>query len=549
MTVQAGNVRAGHFALSLAVAPAYRQFAAGLGDPESVQRLLLAQLLKAVARARGNRFRVDAGWRWEDFTRHVPVTTWQDWQLAVDAQLHEKRRLLVDSPVVRYQPTSGSTSAIKLVPYTKRFLGELDAAIAPWLGDLYRQYPAIRGGRHYWSVSWLPNTLRERFRADLNDDMQLLAAGKRWLAARTQSVPQETSLADTSDGSLFATLAFLAADERLGMLSVWSPTFGLALLERLAVWRDPLAVCLTTGEWPRGFGEFGDLACPRSPRAASLLRSWNGQQDPEFFRALWPALALVSAWDTAAAAPWADALRARLPHTAFQGKGLWATEGVVTIPFRNEHVLAYRSHVYEFEDADTGRICAPWELQAGQSVIPLLSTGSGLLRYRMNDVLEVGRKMGEVPTLRFLGRNDGVDLAGEKISTAVAQKVLATLGAQHGLRPLTLLAAHDAGNGRPGYLLLAEAADARARIPETRVAAELEQALLAHFHYRLARDLGQLAPARVVVRDDMQLQYVRMRQAAGMIEGNVKVEALTAWRRPLPPALALPAETALQVCA
>ncbi|MFZ5723189.1 MAG: GH3 family domain-containing protein [Pseudomonadota bacterium] len=532
------SIRSGHAALSLAVAGGRRRYVRDMGDLERIQRAKLSVLLAAVAPSRSGRLQHAAYWRWEDFTRSVPVTGWNEWSLLIDEQRRQQSPLLIDSPVVRYQPTSGSTSAIKYVPYTRRFLAELDAAIAPWLGDLYTRHPAIRGGRHYWSVSWLPTALRESCRADLNDDLQLLAAGKRLLAGTTQAVPQETSLAGTSDGSLFATLAWLAADRHLGMLSVWSPTFGLGLLERLAVWREPLAAALNDGRWPRGYGDFGKLRCPRAPRAAKLLYEWDGTQDPEFFRTLWPQLALVSAWDTAAAAPWAGELQARLPHAAFQGKGLWATEGVVTIPFMDRHLLAYRSHVYEFQDADSGRVHAPWELRTGQQVIPLLSTGSGLLRYRMNDVMSVEGHVGNVPALRFLGRNDGADLVGEKISTTLAQQMLDALAARHEVRPLTLLAASDAGEGRPGYVLLAEppAGDGAAALGE-RVARDLETALLAHFHYRLARDLGQLAPARAVLLPDMKPVYVDMRRAAGMIEGNIKVEALLGWRRALPAAL------------
>lgn len=534
MSLSALKIRGAHGALGIALAPGKRRFEQGLGHLEQVQRAKLAQLLPAVARVRGGRLASAADWQWEDFSSRLPVTGWNDWLLLAAEQQRTRTPLLVDSPVVRYQPTSGSTSAIKQIPYTRRFLGELDAAIAPWLGDLYRRFPAIRQGRHYWSVSWLPTALREQFQGDLNDDTQLLATGKRVLAALTQSVPQATSLVETSDGSLFATVAYLVADGDLGMLSIWSPTFGLGLLERIATWREQLAVVLDSGQWPGHFGKTDGLPCPRSPRAAALLRSWNGGPDPEFFRLLWPKLALVSAWDTAAAAPWADALRARLPHASFQGKGLWATEGVVTIPFMDQHVLAYQSHVYEFEDAQDGRILPPWALQPGQQVIPLITTGSGLLRYRMNDVLAVDGVLGSVPSLRFLGRNDGTDLVGEKISTTLAQQMLDALASRYPIRPVTVLAAADSVAGKPGYLLLAEptatlGADTAAALVE-----DFETGLLAHFHYRLARDLGQLTAARMVLSTDMQGVYVGLRQAAGMIEGNVKIEALTSWRRPLP---------------
>ena len=43
--------------------------------------------------------------------------------------------------------------------------------------------------------------------------MQLLSWGKRLLAYLTQAAPQEIALAETSEDSLFATIAWLASDE------------------------------------------------------------------------------------------------------------------------------------------------------------------------------------------------------------------------------------------------------------------------------------------------------------------------------------------------
>ena len=62
-------------------------------------------------------------------------------------------------------------------------------------------------------------------------------------------------------------------------------------------------------------------------RAARMLRGWDGQMDPAFFQQLWPRLNVVSAWDTAAAAPWARQLQTLLPQAGFQGKGLWRQKG------------------------------------------------------------------------------------------------------------------------------------------------------------------------------------------------------------------------------
>lgn len=520
--------RAGHLALRAAVLAGHRRFITECDDVERVQRMLLASLLCRVAAVDG---RMDSGWSWENFCTRVPVTSWRDWQPMVERQRKTHQRLLIDSPVERYQPTSGSTTAIKWIPYTRQFLAELDAAISPWLGDLYRAYPGVRRGHHYWSLSWLPTSMRGEQHGELNDDMTLLSSGKRLLTQLTQAVPQGAALAPTSDGSLWVTLAYLAADRQLSAISVWSPTFALNLLERMGEWRYELAEMLERGDWGARIALAGHLPCPRSSRAAALLRSWSGVPDPAFFRELWPQLALVSAWETAAAEPWARRLRTLLGHAPFQGKGLWATEGALTIPFSGQHVLAYRSHVVEFEDLDTGCVLSPWQVREGQQVSPLISTGSGLLRYRMNDILRVGGHFGSVPTLDFVGRDDGCDLVGEKIGSTFAQTVIEKILDGTGLLPVTLLALNDAGRGRPGYVLLVE--DEQCTLSETRkmlLAGRLERALCRHFHYELARSLGQLDIAHVACAPGLRRIYGDLCRSAGMVEGNIKMEPLRHWR-------------------
>ncbi|MDE2401216.1 MAG: GH3 auxin-responsive promoter family protein [Burkholderiales bacterium] len=528
----------GHQLLKLLVAPGRRRFERHLGELESIQRARLSRWLLAASRApQGQRRGLRADWSWEEFARQLPVTTYNDYAELLLAQRERKQNLLIDSPVMRYQPTSGSTSAVKWIPYTKMFLDELDQVITAWVGDLYRQYPGQATGTHYWSLSWIPTDMRSQTAGDINDDMKMLSWGKRLLAHLTQAAPQDIALAETSDDSLFATLAYLVADPALGFISVWSPTFGLGLLEQMSVWREELAAVLVRGQWGARTRHMAGLPCPQSARAARLLRDWNGQMNANFFAQLWPQLAVLSAWDTAAAAPWANKLKALLPHAGFQGKGLWATEGVVTFPFQGQYPLAYLSHVYEFEDAQDGRVLAPWQVRAGQDLIPIMTTGSGFARYKMSDVLRVDGFLGQVPSFTFLGRNDGVDLVGEKISATTAQQV------QDGLRldealPVTLLALDHSTRMAPGYVLLVECGhhiDPQAL--QQSLASQVENALQGNFHYKLARELGQLQPAACVALPRMRDIYLDQCRLRGMIEGNIKIEPLRHWRGEVPAVL------------
>jgi hypothetical protein len=226
-----------------------------------------------------------------------------------------------------------------------------------------------------------------------------------------------------------------------------------------------------------------------------------------------------------------------LPHAAFQGKGLWATEGVVTFPFRGRFPLAYTCHFYEFEVVSTGQVIPAWELEEGQEVIPILTTGSGFARYKMSDVLRVDSFLGQVPCLTFLGRNDGVDLVGEKTAATAVQLILDGLKLDGGV-PVTLLALDQAKGKTPGYVLLVECAEGTNRQAlQNSLAAQVEKGLMDGFHYKLARELGQLQGAACVALPHMREVYLDQCRLRGMIEGNIKIEPLRHWKGDIPEVL------------
>lgn len=510
-----------HRALQLACWRADRRFREQSRDLETVQRRKLESLLRQV----GPRPDLVQGASWERFRGSLPLTRYADWKLRIQLQ-QEGKAWLTDSPVRRYQPTSGSSEALKLVPYTRQFLGELDAAIAPWLASLYRQHPRLAGGRHYWSVSWLPESQRRLLDGNFNDDSELLGVTKRVLAARSQAVPAGVAFAGRADDAMFATLAWMLAHEDLRLLSVWSPTFALQQLECLAEWADELASVLATGQWGARADSLKAVCAPRASERARRLSGLAGVAPAIIAQRMWPELALVSAWDTADAAHWAAQLRLALPQAAFEGKGLWATEGVVTIPYEGCYPLAYQSHVYEFERLSDGEVLAPWELREGDEVSPIISGGNGLLRYRLDDCIAVTGFMARVPCFQFLGRRFGVDLVGEKMSPDTARQVLAEVALESGVEPVSLLAVDARGEGRSRYLALFSQGSAAISASSGVLGEMVERRLRQHFHYDLARDLRQLDPATAVVVTDGWALYQSLAMASGMIEGNIKPESV-----------------------
>ncbi|MCU4414296.1 GH3 auxin-responsive promoter family protein [Acinetobacter sp. WU_MDCI_Axc73] len=492
-------------------------FKQNMSQLEIIQRQKLASILSnsLLASEQG----ID---HYNSFAQAFPLSRYSDWRDSINAYKNEKASLSKSS-LVRFQPTSGSSEQIKFIPYTKLFLDELDHAIAPWLASLYRKYPTLENGTHYWSVSWLPESQREVLKdKNLNDDSALLSVGKRILSKFTQAVPSSVAFATNADDALFATICYLTADQNLSMISVWSPTFALQLLERLEQNINEVCVVLTTGSWGKREVSLKNVKCPFSPEQATVLK--RSQVGPHIdFRLLWPKLCLISSWDTAGSKEWAKKLQQRLPFVQFEGKGLWATEGVVTIPYNSDYPLAYQSHFYEFEYLEgeqQGKIIPSWELKANDLVSPIISSGNGLLRYCLDDCLRVTNFIGQIPCFEFQGRRFGVDLVGEKLAPEMAQQLLEQLSADEN-KAISLLAVDTQQQSKPFYCVLFEGDVTEAMNPD-----HIDLLLRQNFHYELARDLGQLDQPRILQTTNGWKSYKQLVMNDGMIEGNIKPEPL-----------------------
>lgn len=513
-----------HTVMQIALWKGHKRFLGGINDIESVQKKVLNKILSRIDSLQG---KPGKELSWQEFQSQVACSNYSDWEQRIKQQKKGQGNL-IDSPIIRYQPTSGSTSQVKTIPYTQLFLDELDNAISPWLSSMYGKYPGIKNGVHYWSLSWIPESKRDGEFEDTNDDSQLLSPAKRLIAYFSQPVPSMVTGAKTMEDSMFATTVFLASNSHLSMISVWSPTFALGLLDRLSESKDQVAQVLETGQWlnTAQAESLKGVKPPQNKRVARLLRSWNAIQSPQFYQTLWPRLALVSSWDTAMSEYWAKELHSRLSFAAFEGKGLWATEGVISIPFKGEYALAYQSHYYEFKDADNGKIYTAWQLKKGQRVIPIVTSGNGFLRYQMNDLMEVESFIGSVPGLVFKGRISGVDMVGEKMSPEMAESTLKTITTSNTCTPITLLAHQTTLFGKPQYIALLEDSYCQAAYIDEKLSDQLSIELSKNFHYELACDLGQLMPAICIRSNKAKNTYISICKNNGMLEGDIKIEPL-----------------------
>jgi antitoxin (DNA-binding transcriptional repressor) of toxin-antitoxin stability system len=154
-----------------------RQFRSAL---ERVARVQSDRLSRYLCRNAGTDFGRRHGFAAIDsidsYRARVPPSDYDAISPYVDRIAAGEPGVLTNEPVVRLMPSSGSTRSVKLIPYTRSLQREFNAAVAPWIDDLYRGDPALRAGPAYWSISQAFLTGRIEVRSDTRPTVRIWEA-------------------------------------------------------------------------------------------------------------------------------------------------------------------------------------------------------------------------------------------------------------------------------------------------------------------------------------------------------------------------------------
>ena len=396
------------------------------------------------------------------------------------ARIAARRKPTRPEDVLLEEPTSGTTGGTKWIPYTEQLRREFMRAVNPWMASVYLRHPGLLFCTHYWSISPYTEVRQPKDgpRRGFAEDREYLGTFRARITGALFPVTVAGAGERDPDRHLRATAKALVASRRLGLISVWHPSAFLRLLDFMA-------------------SHASDLTPDAHLRESLAARRYSD---------VWSRLKLISCWDAAFAAADADRIRKLFPGVEVEGKGLMATEGVVTFPWFGRRVAAVTSHNLSFEKVDAqsgepiaGTAVGVEHVELGRLYGVVLMTGNGFTDYRLGDVVECVGFERKTPRLEFRYRAGGtVDLHGEKLHPAFAAEVIAKLEARDGrARFATFTPCADLC----GYRLLWETDGGS--IP---VAEEVEALLAENYHYAHAVNLRQLRPVEVVaVADGMDL--------------------------------------------
>ena len=439
-------------------------------DPRAAQHAALRRFLDRNADSEYGRRHGYRGIRSiEEFQARVPVVDYHDLEPWIARAVAGEGNVLTTEPVIAVEPTSGSSGGTKLVPITRALLDEFRRGVGAWLYHLFAGRPELLAGSHYWSITPMhasATAIDAAVPVGLGD-LDYFGALSRHCLERLIELPPSEALASDIDRCVQETARHLATCRDLAFISVWCPSLLILLAEAL----------------PAGV----------TPAAA------------------WPNLAQSSCWTSAHSRRHLPRLRELFPDVPIQGKGLLATEGIVSYPvWEGPPRLALTSHFLEFLDAD-GVPHLVDELEVGARYSVLLTTGGGFARYHIGDVVEACGK-GRV---EFVGREGGVsDLCGEKLTEEFCRTIVEDAAREFGLRSVPFLAPE--WGTPPRYLVFVEGGDTGA------IARWVDRRIRRSYHYDYCRTLGQLGPIEGVPVENVTRRYLRGCESLGQRAGTAK---------------------------
>jgi hypothetical protein len=530
----------------LSTLPEARRFRRSLRCCEAVQQAVLLDILQTNAGTEYGRLHGFAAIRSaRQYQAAVPLAGYGDFDPYIRRIAAGEQGVLTTEPVLLLEPTSGSSAASKLIPYTKGLKRQFQQGIEPWIADLYRRFPSLLMGQSYWSVTpaaRTPERTSGGIPVGFDDDSDYLGGFKGWLVRSLQAAPMEVKLIGEMESFWYVTLLFLLRSRGLALVSVWNPTFLTILCEHLQRWWARLADDVAAGTLTTPLPLDPSLAAklirrnrPDPARADEIRSAFSPGNTPASVHAvLWPRLRVISCWCDAAAAGPAEELAGLFPQAAIQGKGLLATECFVTLPLtgHDAYLPALRSHFFEFLPEEGGEARLLHQLQAGEVYSLVITTAGGLYRYRLHDLVRVEGFHHATPLLRFVGKDDGIsDHFGEKLHEEHVGRALRTATERTALQPAFAMLAFEkqCSSAYVLYIEAPEATDERL----LRLGEILDELLGENYHYRYCRDLGQLSALRVFrIAENGRESYLRRCTALGQRLGDVKPRALhrlTGW--------------------
>jgi hypothetical protein len=526
----------------------YKQFKKALkrGIRQAQEDLLLSILYRNKNTVYGRQYGFSGISSIKQYQESVPLTIMEDYSTYINEMSAGKQNVLTKQKVILFELSSGSTSSSKLIPYTKGLKKDFHKGVYPWLYDMYAKRPALWHGKAYWSLSPQVNEVKFTkggIRVGFEKDNDYFGFFPKFIFDLLMAIPDDLRLIQNIDAFRYVCLLFLLKERDLSFISIWNPTFLSLLLDTLIDNWDNLlhdlahgTICLDSVR-PELKRQLEKKLGKNIDRAKELKEIYyvyqrekgrTEEHGPSLFEMIWKDMSLVSCWTDSHSALFKEEIREHFPHVEIQGKGLLATEGIVSFPITGLEapILSFRSHFMEFKSIDTGEIKIADELDHDKEYSVIITTNGGLYRYQLADIVLVRGFHKACPLVSFVGKEEKVsDYFGEKLNEYHVNKVLNDVYDELNIKPVFYMVAPEIDTDMNHFYVLFLELDELGLDKYTLSCIEksLEEKLEKNFHYEYCIRLNQLQPIRIFIIDGGGKEaYINRCRMLGQKVGDIK---------------------------
>ena len=365
------------------------------------------------------------------YQRLVKPNDYEDLRPFVERHKQGEADVLIPGKPLLYATTSGTTKEPKWILISKRYLGDVYGKMnLAWLFTMIRNRRKVFAGR----LVSIVGKVVEGYAPDGTVCGSISGFAQRncpqWMKDLS---PYPFTVYEIEDytARYYAIMRF-GIEHNTTLIITANPSTIVEMQNNVNEYFDQYVEDIENGtinaamDIPEHIREsFKPYMKPNPERAAELraLKAKYGTVLPKHY---WPDFQLLTTWKCGNTKVYLDKFKDSFPkHTFHQEFSYYATEcrfGLVIDDTVNT-VLCPHMHYFEFvaeEDMekpdDEKRFWQLYELEEGKRYITYVTTFAGLYRYNMNDLVEVGPRYWDTPSIHLIQKVNGiVTMTGEKL--------------------------------------------------------------------------------------------------------------------------------------
>lgn len=364
------------------------------------------------------------------YEKSVRASEYESFRPYVERHKHGEANVLITGKPLMYATTSGTTSKPKWIPISQKYMKDVyDVMSHIWLDNFARVRPKFLSGGLVVSVAKVVEGYAED--GTIFGSVSGVTAKKIPSIIRKRFVtpPEVYDISDYT--ARYYVMMRLAIAHSVSYIVAPNPSTLLELIHNAEEYFDDYIEDIEKGSISEKFDVSPEIrsvlagfTVPDPERADFLRRVKEKCGGKPQLKDWWPDMQLLSSWKCGNTAIAAEKVQQQLPAgCCYQELGYFASEcrfGLV-LDEGIDSTLFPNYHYYEFiEESDLEnpepRFLRLHELEQGKRYCIYVTTFSGLYRYNMNDLVEVGGWNGKTPKIHMVQKVNGiVSITGEKL--------------------------------------------------------------------------------------------------------------------------------------